>query len=114
MTSHFAQHALAGLVVAAMTAPAFAAEAAPRSYNIPAGPLSAAIARFAAESGVYIAADGALTAGKTSPGFQGTLAPQDALNRLLKGSGLDAVRQGDGRYVLKEGAAPVAAPSFRT
>ena len=110
MTSHFAQYALAGLVVAAMTAPAFAAEAAPRSYNIPAGPLSAAIARFAAESGVYIAADGALTAGKTSPGFQGTLAPQDALNRLLKGSGLDAVRQGDGRYVLKEGAAPVAAP----
>ncbi|USX11595.1 TonB-dependent siderophore receptor [Oxalobacteraceae bacterium OTU3CAMAD1] len=110
MTSHFAQHALAGLMVAAMTAPAFAADAAPRSYNIPAGPLSAAIARFAAESGVYIAADGALTAGKTSAGLQGTLAPQDALNRLLKGSGLDAVRQGDGRYVLKEGAAPVAAP----
>lgn len=110
MTSHFARHALVGLLAVTAPALAFCADASPRSYNIPAGPLNAVIARFAAESGVYIAADGALTAGKTSPGLQGTLAAQDALNRLLKDSGLDAVPQGDGRYVLKEGATPIAAP----
>ena len=116
MTSHFARHALTGLLAAAVavTAPALAADAAPRTYNIPAGPLNAVIARFAAESGVYIAADGALTAGKSSPGLQGTLTPQEALNRLLKGSALDAVPQGDGRYVLKEGTAPKVAPRSDT
>ena len=110
MTSHFARHALAGILAAAAPALTFAADAAPRSYNIPGGPLNAVIARFSAESGIYIAADGALTGAKTSPGLQGTLAPHDALNRLLKGTGLDAVSQGDGRYVLRPGAAPTATP----
>lgn len=116
-TALAAQLLLAGTMAAALPTAAFAADiqlaqaAAARSYNIPSGPLSAAIARFSAESGVYVAADGALTAGKTSPGLQGTLAPQDALARLLSGSGLEAVPQGDGRFILKQGTAPASTSS---
>nr|WP_315249375.1 TonB-dependent siderophore receptor [uncultured Duganella sp.] len=106
MTFNLTQKALAAMLAAALPALAVAAEAAPRAYNIPAGPLNAVIARFSAESGVFIAADGALTNGKNSPGLQGTLAPQDALIRLLAGSGLEAVPQGSGRFVLKTGTAP--------
>lgn len=79
-----------------------------KTYNIPAGPLSAAIARFSAESGLYIAADGALTAGRTSSAVTGALSAGDALSRLLAGSGIEAVQQGDGRFVLRESIAPAS------
>jgi len=107
--TYFAPRPLLGLLAAATTTLACAADAVPRTYNIPAGPLNAVIARFSVESGVYVAADGALTGNKTSPGVQATLAPHDALTRLLAGSGLEAVPQGAGRYILRQGAAPQAA-----
>ena len=106
---YFAPRPLLGLLAAATATLACAADAVPRTYNIPAGPLNAVIARFSVESGVYVAADGALTGNKTSPGVQATLAPHDALTRLLAGSGLEAVPQGAGRYILRQGAAPQAA-----
>ena len=109
MRLDFSRHALAA-ALAALPAFALAADPAARPYDIAAGPLSAAIARFSAESGVYVAADGALTAGKTSAGVRGTLAPPEALSRLLAGSGLEAVAQGAGAYVLRPGAAPATAP----
>ncbi|GGC12835.1 second ferric pyoverdine receptor FpvB [Oxalicibacterium flavum] len=71
-----------------------------RHYDIPAGPLSTAINRFVATSGVLVSADGALTEGKRSAGAHGQLAAQDALARVLAGTGLDAVRRDDGSYVL--------------
>ncbi|AKZ62103.1 TonB-dependent receptor [Herbaspirillum hiltneri N3] len=112
LTGMLAAFAIApSLALAADAAPA--PQRSPRSYNIPAGPLNAVIARFSSESGVYVAADGALTAGKSSAGLQGSLAPEDALNRLLGGSGLEAVPQGSGRYILKEGAA-TASTSYQS
>ncbi|MCA1323671.1 TonB-dependent siderophore receptor [Herbaspirillum sp. alder98] len=112
-TALAARTLLAGVLAVGAPLAAHAADtpsqpSAPRSYSIPAGPLNAVIARFSAESGVYVAADGALTAGKTSPGLQGALTAQEALARLLSGSGLEAVAQGDGRYVLRPGAATAA------
>ena len=106
--NHFASRTLIGLL-AATASLACAADAVPRTYDIPAGPLNAVIARFSVESGVYVAADGALTGNKSSPGVQATLAPHDALARLLAGSGLEAVPQGAGRFILRQGAAPQAA-----
>ncbi|WP_229493848.1 TonB-dependent siderophore receptor [Massilia arenae] len=85
-------------------------QAAPRNFSIAAGPLNAVLARFSAESGVYVAANGALTADVSSPGVQGMLPPHEALSRLLAGSGLQAVSQGEGRYILQQApAAPAAA-----
>lgn len=61
---------------------------AARPYAIPAGPLSTALSRFAAETGLLLSGNAKLTAGKRSPGLHGTYRPEQALQRLLAGSGL--------------------------
>lgn len=115
-----AMHALfAGAVIlGVLPASTFAAEplpaakAAAHKFNIPAGLLSSAIARFVAESGTYVSANGALTDGKHSQGVQGNLSAQDALSRLLAGTGLEAVVQANGSYVLR--VAPIVATTLPT
>lgn len=87
-----------------------ASKAAMHNYNIPAGPLSAAIARFSAASGTYISVNGALTDGKNSQGVQGNLSAPEALTRLLAGTGLEAVVQANGSYVLR--VAPIVAATL--
>ena len=52
---------------------------APRSYDIPAGPLQAALARFSAEAGVYLAGATELVDGKHSPGLKGRFGATDGL-----------------------------------
>src|SRR5690606_1242845 len=72
-----------------------------RSYDIPAGPLHAALMRFASEAGIYLAGSIELTDGKSGPGLRGSYTPQQGLARLLAGSGLRAVPDADRRYVLQ-------------
>lgn len=79
---------------------------APRSYDIPAGPLQAALARFSAEAGVYLAGATELVDGKHSPGLKGRFGATDGLAALLAGTGLRAVANSQGQYVLT--AAPPA------
>lgn len=101
------------MILGAMPSSSFAAEKLPapktaiQNYTIPAGPLSAAIARFSAESGTFISANGTLTDGKNSQGVQGNLSASEALIRLLAGTGLEAVAQTNGSYVLR--VAPITA-----
>nr|WP_288466816.1 TonB-dependent siderophore receptor [uncultured Pseudomonas sp.] len=100
---------LATLAVAACSplfAQAQAAEAgshqqATHSYQIPAGPLSAALSRFAAQAGVLLSVDARLTNGKQSPGLQGEAGVDEGFARLLQGSGLQAVADGLGGYSLQ-------------
>ncbi|WP_187394983.1 TonB-dependent siderophore receptor [Pigmentiphaga aceris] len=75
-----------------------------RQYNIPAGPLTSALNRFAEETGIFLTAPGELTQGKTSQGLRGTHGVSAAFNALLAGTGLQAVQQADGAYSLR--AAP--------
>lgn len=82
-----------------------------RSYQIPAGPLSAALSRFAAEAGVLLSVDARLTAGKQSPGLQGEAGVDEGFVRLLQGSGLQVVADGSGGYSL-EAAAPTGSASL--
>jgi len=102
-----------GVAVLAVDAPdAFAqttgiqqpAAAATRHYDIPAGPLSTVLARFASESGVLVAGAGELAQGKQSPGVSGDLDPRAALNALLAGTGLAASPAEGGSYVLHRAA----------
>lgn len=72
-----------------------------RAYDIPAGPLDAALARFVAESGVPLAAAPELVRGRQSRGVRGSFSAQAALDALLAGSGLEAFRQADGSYGLR-------------
>lgn len=72
-----------------------------RPYDIPAGSLSVVLARFASETGVLLAATPELVQDKQSPGLRGTFSVRAALNILLTGTGLEAVRNAEGQYGLQ-------------
>lgn len=101
-----------GLLSAAVTATATAtaqpvsaaAQEAAQSFDLPAAALSTALSRFAGAAGVALSADASLTDGKTAPALRGRYTPAEGLQRLLAGSGLDAVARAPGSYVLR--AAP--------
>lgn len=71
-----------------------------RAYAIPAGNLDQALNRFASESGILLSADAQLTAGKHSPGLNGSYSVNEGLSRLLAGTGLRALNAG-GNYALE-------------
>lgn len=64
--------------------------AEPLSVELPAQPLASALKEFARQTGIQVAVPGELTDGKVSNAIKGKFEPADALNRLLKGSGLVA------------------------
>ncbi|NYH12548.1 TonB-dependent siderophore receptor [Pseudomonas moraviensis] len=88
----------------APNAVAEALHAATHRYNIAPGPLVSVLNRFAEQSGVFLAGHNDLAADKRSPGLTGDFTEQQALQRLLQGSGLQAQAQSAGGYVLR--AAP--------
>lgn len=86
---------------AAAAATATEASAAARGYAIPAGPLSQQLTHFAAQAGVFLVGDAQLTAGKTGPALQGNYRVEEGFGVLLKGSGLQAVKQPNGAWRLQ-------------
>lgn len=79
------------------------------AFSIEAGPLGAALGAFGVQAGVMVASDPALTAGAVTGGVAGTYAIDAALQRLLAGTGLEAVARPDGGYRLRHGAPGAAA-----
>ncbi|MBK1674904.1 hypothetical protein CKO35_16750 [Ectothiorhodospira shaposhnikovii] len=67
------------------------AEAAARSWNLPAAPLADTLARIARDSGQRLSADPALVAGKTSAPVRGNFSTADAARQVLIGTGLELV-----------------------
>jgi iron complex outermembrane receptor protein len=59
-----------------------------RTFNIPPQPLQSALIIFGGQSGRQIAADGAVVRGISTLGVQGTMSIEEALGRLLAGTGL--------------------------
>lgn len=76
------------------------------AFSIPAGPLSAALGTFGVQAGVMVASDPALTASARTGGVTGTYPVGTALERLLAGTGLQAVARPEGGFRLRQ--APVA------
>jgi outer membrane receptor for ferric coprogen and ferric-rhodotorulic acid len=76
------------------------AESSKKNYRIPSGSLGPALSRFAAEAGVLLSFDQALTEGKTTQGLSGDYSIGEALAALLAGSGLEAVKSASG-YTLR-------------
>ncbi|MEE1923375.1 TonB-dependent siderophore receptor [Pseudomonas sp. 148P] len=70
------------------------------SYQIPAGPLGAALTRFGVQAGVTLSFDTEQTRQLTTPGLSGSYSVEEGLQRLLANSGLQAQRQANGGYVL--------------
>ncbi|ABC23195.1 TonB-dependent siderophore receptor [Rhodospirillum rubrum ATCC 11170] len=72
----------------AASAPQVSQAAAVRSFDIPAQSLAGALTLFGDQAGVQIAAESAVVAGRAAPAVSGAMAPEEALRRLLAGSGL--------------------------
>lgn len=80
--------------------PAVAQETAEQVFDIPAGPLGAAVARLGQQAGLIITVDPDLVRGKQTPGLSGRFTPALALERLLVGTGLRAQVGQGGTYSL--------------
>lgn len=85
--------------------PAFAQESAQRAYDIPAQPLPSALTAFGRQSGLQVSVPAALARGRTSGAVSGRLSANEAVSRLLAGTGLTYRIQGD---VLTLSPAPTA------
>ena len=70
-------------------------------FDIPAGALSTALTRLAAQAGVQLTANAELTAGKSTAALKGTMTTEQALERLLAGSGMIASSPQPGIYLLR-------------
>lgn len=111
----------APLAAAAVLAPVAVHAQAPAArtiaFSIPAGPLSAALGTFGVQAGVMVASDPGLTANTVTRGLAGTYAVDAALERLLAGTGLQAVARAEGGYRLRQALAeptPTLAPVMVT
>lgn len=71
------------------------ASAAPVNVSITAKPLGPALNELARQAGLQLMFPPALVAGKSAPAVSGRLMPQQALDRLLLGSGLMATQEGN-------------------
>jgi outer-membrane receptor for ferric coprogen and ferric-rhodotorulic acid len=85
-----------------------------RDFNIPAQPLGRALRAFAEGSGLQLVYSSALVKDLGSPGLKGSFKADDALRRLLEGTGL-SFRLGSGNTVViektaQEGSARVLGP----
>ncbi|NWF08278.1 TonB-dependent receptor [Pseudomonas salomonii] len=71
-----------------------------RSYQVPAGSLSAALTRFAGLAGVNLSVDPALVSGRSSAGLSGEYGVEEGFAQLLAGSGLQLQPMGAQAYRL--------------
>lgn len=78
------------------------AAAVAQPYQLPAGKLGSTLSAFAANTGVRLSFDPALTEGMTHGPLTGHGAPRDVLSRLLADTGLMLVSRPDGSYTLRE------------
>ncbi|GLZ84526.1 ferrichrome receptor FiuA [Metapseudomonas resinovorans] len=92
------------LMALAVTVGSLASQAQADTYELPSAPLASTLNRIAADAGIVLSVDPALTAGKTAPSVQGELSPLQALSKALQGSNLRLVQNGTDSYSL----APVA------
>lgn len=84
-----------------------------RSYDIPAGPLAAALTRFIDESsGILLSGVAQMAQGKHTAGLKGSYTPQEGLNILLAGTGLEAVQGDAGAWLLREQRSAAAVQSL--
>lgn len=69
-----------------------------RYYDIPAGSLNTVLTRFISEAGIFFAGSTELAKGRHSPGVRGNLSVRKALDTLLIGTDLEAIRNTQGQY----------------
>ncbi|MBP1628758.1 MAG: putative TonB-dependent receptor [Holophagaceae bacterium] len=99
------------LALVALSAPALATQATsakPVPIQIPPQGLGPALNELARQTGLQLSVPAELVAGRKAPAVSGQLIPQQALDRLLAGSGLEAVLEGSTGVIRK--TVPTASP----
>lgn len=96
---HLLLTSAAALAVASWAAPAAARQAI--AFDIPAGPMQTALEQFAAQSRLQLLYTPALVAGRAAPQVRGSMTADQALGRLLAGSGILVSRPREGVIVLQ-------------
>jgi len=79
---------------------AIAADSTVRHYDIPAAPLASALNQLGQQAQLLLAFPEQLARGQTSYPLQGDYTAEAALQTMLQGTQVVAVRQADGRYIL--------------
>ncbi len=102
---------LAAFVTAGLLTPAIAvaAEPARQSFDIPSQALSSALTRFSAVTGLQVLYEGDIAEHVTAPELRGSYTPEQALQNLLRGSGLQ-YRFSNGNTVTLEKSAATLQP----
>ncbi|ATU68374.1 TonB-dependent siderophore receptor [Piscinibacter gummiphilus] len=105
-----------GAATAPFASPA-AAQAAPTplvDLQVPAQPLSAALAELSRQTGVQVFASGDAVARARSRAVSGRMSVSQALAEMLAGTGLGATPTANGGFAVHEGAGPTQAPATLT
>lgn len=100
--------ALQGQHAAAQTA---TSAGAARAFNIPAQPLASALNAFGRQSGLQVTLAAATSQGVTSQAVNGSFTPQQALARMLEGTGIPFRITADRTAVIGRSEASGAAPA---
>ena len=74
------------------------------SFSIPGGTLSAALEAYSAQSGVQVAISSDALEGERSRGVSGEMSPEQALSRILSGTGFTTRRVGNSIAVVRASA----------
>ncbi|GGZ45054.1 TonB-dependent receptor domain-containing protein [Asticcacaulis endophyticus] len=103
-------------VATSLLAVAFAGSvlAQPRTFNVPAGDLKAALDGFIAQSGVSLIYRVEDVKSRNSPGVKGTMEPDVALRQLLSGANLTLTKDESGAFVLSKATASIDAATEPT
>lgn len=100
------------LATASAVSFAWASQAAAQpviAFDIPAGPMTTALERFAIQSQIQLMYSPSLAAGRSVAAVRGPMTADEALAKLLAGSGIEVARPREGVIVLKNGSPPRAA-----
>lgn len=81
------------------------ADAATRDFNIPAGDLATVLGRYSSQAGLQLVYSSDLVAGLKSAGVSGRMNAQEALARILSGTGLSSTMNGNSVTLLRVDAA---------
>lgn len=71
-------------------------------FSIPAGDLGTTLSQFAVDQQIPLSFDPQLTASHKNPAVNGNYSGAEVIQRLLQGSGLTLVAQGNGSYTLQK------------
>jgi Secretin and TonB N terminus short domain len=84
----------------------------PTAFDFPSEPLAIALERLMAATSLAIIVDSGLTDGRRSSSLNGIFTPEQALRRMLAGTGLEARAVGGGLFTLVQGTARPPLPRF--